>query len=538
MTNFYLSKETIEESYNTLANTDFNYGNEFFHLLVLKYAGISQHNFINLSDDSVKEKILEATKRLSWLFSNEQNFRNKNARYNFINPFRMKSWEKSSPSEPIIKWSPARLINNVTGGGKQWKLILADDEADANTIKLKHNYLDYFKDMTVKYPLDAISIWLFRFFKFSSEFALSALNSQFYTDFKITDEEKTHFFSNRNNVNLIYSDTPTDPQYVRSLIGNPDDTNWLAESENVDVAMGIDLGASFTSFDTSDKTNSGKVQDAAYYKKLLEKAQQAILMGPPGTSKSYVTNNLSSVFDHTKRIQFHPQYSYQDFIGGKILESGNLVDKKGEFILFLEEALANTSKSYLLIIEEINRANVSQVFGELIQLLDRGEKISLTFNSVTNTYELPKNLKIIGTMNTTDRTVGRIDYAIKRRFYQIYFGVDYSVLVDKVSIVGNAFSIADVLRKINSKLLSSLNNKEMVIGHAIFLKDFVRDASIDKYVWTVNDFSDVFNYVVLPIVEDYCNGNSDLTTMILGENLLAQLNGEEFIQAIREYLTK
>src|SRR5690625_7726975 len=123
--------------------------------------------------------------------------------------------------------------------------------------------------------------------------------------------------------------------------------------------------------------------------------------------------------------------------------------------------------------EEINRANVSKVFVEMIQLLDRGERLKLNFNEEEMDYYLPDNLKIIGTMNTTDRTVGRIDYAIKRCFYQVYFGPDTGILIDKVKIEGNEFSVADLLTKINQNLFSVLNNKEMVIGHAIFLRDYV-----------------------------------------------------------------
>src|SRR5690625_449950 len=97
-----------------------------------------------------------------------------------------------------------------------------------------------------------------------------------------------------------------------------------------------------------------------------------------------------------KRIKFHTKYSYQDFIGGKILENGYLKDKKGELIEFIEEAISGKEhdKEYLLIIEEINRANVSQVFGEMIQLLDRGERLKLTFNVEEKDYYLPDHIKI------------------------------------------------------------------------------------------------------------------------------------------------
>ncbi|MEA4828999.1 MAG: AAA family ATPase, partial [Enterococcus thailandicus] len=476
---------------------------------------------------------------LSWLFLDEANFQNKQSKYNFINPFMMDGWG-NQPSESIKAWAPLRLINNVTGGGKQWKKVLVTDDSDANTIKLRHDYLKFFEDMNVKYPLDATSIWFSRFSKFSSETAQSTINNEFYSYFNITDEEKNYFFSTRFNVNLTFDTIPTDPQFIRSLIGNPkNNPEWISSSIDVDRNVLADSATAFYTFQSEGTGKYSSTKSVMDYKSMLDKAEQAILMGPPVTSKYYMANFLSEKFTHTKRIQFHPQYSYQDFIGGKILDQGTLKDKKGEFIEFLDSAINNTiNDTYLLVIEEINRANVSQVFGELIQLLDRNEKLNLSFNGTEYTYYLPDNLKIIGTMNTTDRTVGRIDYAIKRRFYQVYFGVDYSVLIDKVLIVGNAFSIADLLQKINSNLLNSLNNKEMVIGHAIFLKEFVKDTTSSKYIWDLKDFGDLFNYVVLPIIEDYCNGNIELIKNILGEKLIEQLTGDDFVQAVQEFLSK
>lgn len=539
MNNIYIKESTIIQAYNYLTTTNLKYTNEFFHFLLLKHAGLSQHEFIQLTDPNVKEKISDAALKLSQLFLNPAIIQNKKSKYNFMNPFSMNSWGKQTPSESIKSWAPDRVINNVTGGGKQWKKILTDDGENPNTIKLKHNYLDFFENMTEKYPINSISIWLVRFYEFSNEVPLSTINNNFYSHFNISDEEKTFFFSNNSNISLEFSSEPILPKTIRHLIGNPtNQTEWLKESIELEINTPVSHLQSFDKFQNNFQSKNNTVKSMQAYKKTLSNADQIILMGPPGTSKSFIANMLSNEFEHTKRIQFHPQYSYQDFITGKILEEGNLKDKKGEFLTFLDVALSTPSENFLLIIEEINRANVSQVFGELIQLLDRGEKLSLSFNGDSYNYYLPSNLKIIGTMNTTDRTVGRIDYALKRRFYQIYFDVDYNILIDKVSVLDNSFSIADLLKKINSNLLSALNNKEMVIGHAIFLKTFVQQSETQKYVWDTESFSDLFNYVISPIIEDYCNGNMDLITTVLGEKLLNQLNGDEFVQAIQEFLTR
>lgn len=533
---YYFSKETLIQSYDKITTNPSNYGTELFYFLLLKHSGISTHQEINLASEDIKNKIIEATKDFAWLFTDESNLTDKHAKNNFINPFSMSTWG-NNPSEPLIKWARGRLINNVTGGGKQWKRILADDGKDPNIIRLKHDYLDFFSDIEQKYSLEALATWLFKFHSFESNITTSELRNAFISYFNITDIERQHFFSSTPEFKLEFDNEPVPAHEIRSLIGNPPkNTSWLEESKKKDILALTTGTISHTPFSIKQlRTTNRTLQD---YNSILNKAEQALLMGPPGTSKSYFANELSNLFDNVKRIQFHPQYSYQDFIGGKIIENGTLKDRKGEFLVYLEKAMDQPDESYLLIIEEINRANVSQVFGELIQLLDKGERLSLTFNNQTKEYFIPEKFKIIGTMNTTDRTVGRIDYAIKRRFYQINFRVDYNLLIDKVQLLNNDFSIADFLEKINTNLVNNLNNREMVIGHAIFLKNFVYDDDSEKYIWSSNDFTDLFNYVILPIIEDYCNGNAELISSVVGAKLSTQLIDSEFIEAVSEFLVQ
>lgn len=536
MENIYLSETTISDSYNTLSSINFKHDGELFTLLILKHAGLSQHDFLELSTESTKKKLLLATKVLAYLFLSDDYLKEK---YNFINPLAMNSWGKN-PTEPLLMWSTQRLINNVTGGGKQWKAIVINDPDNPNLIKLKHNYLEFFRDMEDKVPIDALSIWCAKYTGFRNEVPLSNLIKMVTHFFNITEEEKTLIFSTSNRIRLDYAAERVTSNFIRSLIGNPEkNPGWIESFETEDIET-PEIQDSLIQFGGGNLSMQGRsILSIDFYKGLINKAKQAIFMGPPGTSKSFLAKELSEKFNEVKRIQFHPQYSYQDFIGGKILENGTLKDKKGELIEFIDGATSseNREKEYLLIIEEINRANVSQVFGEMIQLLDRGESLKLSFNGEEKDYYLPDNLKIIGTMNTTDRTVGRIDYAIKRRFYQIYCRPDIGILIDKTKIEGNDFSIADLLEKINQNLFSVLSNKEMVIGHAIFLKGFVYSAETDKFVWPVDDFEHLFNFVVIPLIEDYCNGNADLITSVIGEKLYDKQTGAEFVKAIKEYLS-
>lgn len=536
MNKCYLNESTVSDSYHMLSNIHFKYDSELFTLLILKHAGLSQYDFLELSSESTKRKLLEATKQLAYLFISDDYLKEK---YNFINPLTMNNWRKN-PTESLQLWSTQRLINNVTGGGRQWKAIVTPDPDNANLIKLRHNYLDFFKEIEEKIPLDALSVWCVRFSEFPYEMPLSNIIAYFNSYFNITEEEKTLIFSTSSKINIDYAPNRITSHFVRSLIGNDDkNPQWIEKFEKEDNELPFIQNSLVQFAEGKHLLQNQTMLSVDFYYKLLHNAKQAIFMGPPGTSKSFLAKSSSKQFDVVKRIQFHPQYSYQDFIGGKILENGTLRDKKGELICFIEAAISDThsNKQYLLIIEEINRANVSQVFGEMIQLLDRGETLKLSFNGQEKEYYLPDNFKIIGTMNTTDRTVGRIDYAIKRRFYQVYCKPDIGILIDKVKVKGNTFSIADLLTKINQNLFSVLNNKEMVIGHAIFLKEFVYSVETDKYVWSEEDFEYLFNFVVVPLIEDYCNGNADLVVNVLGEKLSTQQNGIDFIQAIKEFLS-
>ncbi len=158
---------------------------------------------------------------------------------------------------------------------------------------------------------------------------------------------------------------------------------------------------------------------------LLFERKQVILYGPPGTGKTYLARKLGrhlTTDGAVKLVQFHPSYSYEDFFEGFRPEpggSGTLTFKlrPGPFRNFAEAAADDESTPYVLIIDEINRANLAKVFGELYFLLEyRDESIGLQYSAEEKEFTLPQNLFVIGTMNTADRSIARIDAAIRRRF--------------------------------------------------------------------------------------------------------------------------
>ena len=167
-----------------------------------------------------------------------------------------------------------------------------------------------------------------------------------------------------------------------------------------------------------DKAELAKIVD------LLWERKQIILYGPPGTGKTYLASKLARHLTDdgaVKLVQFHPSYTYEDFFEGFRPEPGGsgtltFTLRAGPFRDFAEVAAANPTTAYILIIDEINRANLAKVFGELYFLLEyRDQSISLQY-SPDKEFTLPQNLFLIGTMNTADRSIARIDTAMRRRF--------------------------------------------------------------------------------------------------------------------------
>lgn len=233
---------------------------------------------------------------------------------------------------------------------------------------------------------------------------------------------------------------------------------------------------------------------------LLEQKHQIILQGPPGTGKTYQAKKIAAQLtdndnDKLKLIQFHPAYTYEDFVRGivaKPTENGGITYEVKNKILaeLAQRAKGSPNSSYVLIIDEINRANLPAVLGELIYALEyRGEP-------VTSMYEydkereiiLPKNLYIIGTMNTADRSVGHIDYAIRRRFAFV------DVLPDRNVIEHDAAKqLFDNVQELftDEFLTPDFNKDDVAIGHSYFL---VKDD---------NELKIRLKYEIKPILKEY-----------------------------------
>ena len=160
----------------------------------------------------------------------------------------------------------------------------------------------------------------------------------------------------------------------------------------------------------------------------LAAKKNIILQGPPGTGKTYIAKRLAYVSmkekddDRLEVVQFHQSYSYEDFIQGfRPKEGGGFERRDGVFFRFCDKARRDPDRDYFFLIDEINRGNLSKIFGELMMLIEadkRGESnhVQLTYSKEGEHFSIPENVHIIGTMNTADRSLAMVDYALRRRF--------------------------------------------------------------------------------------------------------------------------
>ena len=246
---------------------------------------------------------------------------------------------------------------------------------------------------------------------------------------------------------------------------------------------------------------------------LLWEYRQVIFYGPPGTGKTYLARELARHLTDdgaVKLVQFHPSYTYEDFFEGYRPAPGEggtpdlHVARRARSATSPRWRRANPSTAYILIIDEINRANLAKVFGELYFLLEyRDQSISLQY-SPGNEFTLPENLFLIGTMNTADRSIARVDTAMRRRFKF----VELDPRIPPVQGLLGRWLEEHELPPDAALLLDELNAR---------IEDTDPDAAIgpsylmDKRIYQRDDGLDrVWQYSIMPLLEDLFFGQRDL----------------------------
>ncbi len=248
---------------------------------------------------------------------------------------------------------------------------------------------------------------------------------------------------------------------------------------------------------------------------ILDKKKNIILEGAPGVGKTFMAKRLAySILGKKKNenlcmIQFHQSYSYEDFIEGYRPTEDGFKLEKGIFYRFCTKAKENPDKKYYMIIDEINRGNLSKIFGELLMLIEsdkRGEELELAYSN--DKFTVPENLYIIGLMNTADRSLALIDYALRRRFSFIRIEPAFDnekFRNDFKSKFDNKFdNIIDIICKINDSIE---NDKSLgagfKIGHSYFCPN-IKDRKGNK-----QDIEDIITFEIMPLLEEYWYDDED-----------------------------
>ena len=237
------------------------------------------------------------------------------------------------------------------------------------------------------------------------------------------------------------------------------------------------------------------------YIDLLESRRQLIVYGPPGTGKTFIARKVARhvAGENVRIVQFHPSYSYEDFFEGlrPVVMEGSITYAvmPGPLILLAEAAQQDPDHPYVLIIDEINRADIAKVFGELYYLLEyRGDKINLQY-SPEKEFLLPKNLYFIGTMNTADRSIALVDAAIRRRFPFIEMHPSEEpvsgVLASYLQSLGHGSERADLLVELNNQLDGRL--RDFQIGPSYLMRD---EAATDE------GLRRIWRHDILPLLEE------------------------------------
>jgi hypothetical protein len=212
----------------------------------------------------------------------------------------------------------------------------------------------------------------------------------------------------------------------------------------------------------------------AAWVRALERKGQAILYGPPGTGKTFVAQHLARHLigggdGFSEIVQFHPAYSYEDFVEGLRPAPGTSLAFRptpGRFLNFCRRA-ADRRGRCVLIIDEINRANLAQVLGELLYLLEYREA-EITLAGGTTLY-IPANVRILGTMNSADRSLALVDHALRRRFAFLPLGPNPDLLRAYHAQVGQGFAVDGLIRLLNA-LNAAIGDPHLAVGHSYFLR--------------------------------------------------------------------
>jgi len=302
-----------------------------------------------------------------------------------------------------------------------------------------------------------------------------------------------------NAVKKTLTDITGDPEYVKKLNALFENEENAGEEEVPELR--------FAPYTADDFLKDVFMSEERYntLKKLLLTKKNIILQGAPGVGKTYIARRLAySIMgeqdkNRVKMVQFHQSYSYEDFIMGFRPTQTGFELKTGAFYDFCKQA-AEDERPYFFIIDEINRGNLSKIFGELFMLIEndkRGVGLQLLYSD--EQFSIPGNVHIIGMMNTADRSLAMLDYALRRRFafFDIVPAFDSSGFRAYRKEIGNQKfdNLIAAVQQLNEAIAADESLGEgFCVGHSYF---YTKAAVSDEWLKSVVEFE------LIPLIKEY-----------------------------------
>lgn len=296
---------------------------------------------------------------------------------------------------------------------------------------------------------------------------------------------------------------------LTNITNDTEFVNALESKFNVTKSLKSEAPPLYTS---NDFTKDVYMDEKKYerLKTALKLKKNIVLEGAPGVGKTYIAKRLAYAMMGTKDdsrikvVQFHQSYSYEDFVMGYRPETnGSFKIHSGAFYKFCKTAEADPDKDYFFIIDEINRGNLSKIFGEMFMLLEndkRGQPMQLLYSD--ESFSIPKNLYVIGTANTADRSLAMIDYALRRRFaFQcIEPGFSTSQFMTYQRKINS--TVFDTLIRNVIDLNESITNEPSLgsgfcIGHSYF-------CNLEETNELEETLKNTVEFELIPLLKEYC----------------------------------